>query len=226
MKTDTQHLDYLISQYVDGCLDAASKKSLEQTLVNDPQARQLYKDQNEVQDLLDDWGNRIPLIDWDQFDKQLATRLQRETVGGRRTPLLQRWTKPLAIAASLFLAATIGYFWNDLSHSTVQPTARPVVIAPEPAKGHASVQLDDTVTPATPTFRSMTIAEPNAFVATPRAAVEITSPDDEVAATALQDVLNHSLGTTKRPSSITAINVTPAPKEQDKSDAPSHYQYP
>ena len=38
MKTDTQHLEYLISQYVDGCLDAANKKSLEQRLLNDPSA--------------------------------------------------------------------------------------------------------------------------------------------------------------------------------------------
>ncbi|MCL2641476.1 MAG: hypothetical protein FWD53_11560 [Phycisphaerales bacterium] len=224
MKTDTQHLDYLISQYVDGCLDTASKKSLEQTLVNDPQARQLYKDQHEVQDILDDWGNRIPMIDWDQFDKQLATRLQRETVGGwvgRRASLLQRWAKPLAIAASLFLAAAIGYFWNDLSHPTTTPTAHPVVVTPEPVKGHATVQLDDTITPAIPSFRSMTIAEPNALVTAPRTAVEITSPDDEVAATALQDALNHSLGTTKRPSSITAINATPTPP-----DKPPTPQYP
>src|SRR5271170_6512852 len=117
MKTDTQHLDYLISQYVDGCLDAASKKSLEQRLLNDPDARLLYKEQHDVQEILDDWGNRIPLINWDEFDQKLARRLENETVGGQRVSLFRRWGKPLSIAAALFVAASLGYGWHAWSIS-------------------------------------------------------------------------------------------------------------
>src|SRR5580698_6096324 len=104
MKNDTQHLDYLISQYVDGCLDAASKKSLESQMVNDPSARAIYKEHRDVQDLLDDWGNRIPLIHWDEFDKKLAAKLEHETVGGQKVSIFRRWARPLSAAAALFVA--------------------------------------------------------------------------------------------------------------------------
>src|SRR5882757_5145217 len=93
MKSDNQHLDFLISQYVDGCLDATSKKSLEQRMVVDPQARTMLAEHREVQDLLDDWGNRIPWINWDQFDQKLATRLEKETVGGPKATFWHKWSK-------------------------------------------------------------------------------------------------------------------------------------
>jgi anti-sigma factor RsiW len=113
MKTDTQHLDFLISQYVDGSLDTASRKSMEQRLLTDPESRKLYTDHREVQDLLDDWGNRIPLINWDDFDNKLASRLEKETVGGNSPWLFRRWMRPVAAAAALFLAASVGYNWHD-----------------------------------------------------------------------------------------------------------------
>src|SRR5689334_14029400 len=112
MKNDTQHLDYLISQYVVGSLDSANKKSLEQTLLSSPQARQLYKEHREVQDVLDDWGNRLPMINWDDFDQKLATRLENETVGAERPSFFRRWARPMSIAASLLVAASVGYAWH------------------------------------------------------------------------------------------------------------------
>src|ERR1044071_4953219 len=99
METDNQHLDFLISQYVDGCLEGAGKKSVEQKMLTDPAARGLYSEHRETQDLLDDWGNRIPLIHWDDFDKQLAARLEHEEVGGDRKHGWRRWMKPMAAAA-------------------------------------------------------------------------------------------------------------------------------
>ncbi len=41
MKQDNQHLDFLISQYVDGCLEGAGKKSVEQQMLNDRSMRKL-----------------------------------------------------------------------------------------------------------------------------------------------------------------------------------------
>src|SRR5690242_6361754 len=106
MKSDTQHLDFLISQYVDGTLEGSGRKSMEQKLLTDPEARKLYADHREVQDLLDDWGNRIPLINWEDFDQKLAGRLERETVGGNTRWLFRRWMRPVAAAAALFIAAS------------------------------------------------------------------------------------------------------------------------
>ncbi|MCL2647868.1 MAG: hypothetical protein FWD61_12785 [Phycisphaerales bacterium] len=234
---DTQHLDYLISQYVDGCLDAASKKSLEQTLVNDPQARQLYKDQREVQDMLDDWGNRIPMIHWDEFDKRLAARLEHETVGARRVSMFRRWAGPLSIAACLFLAASIGYAWHAWSNPVVSPTNTSIAISSAPVTPQSSIHLDDTLVSRRPSFRGISIDEPNAF-ATPsalRTDVEITSPDDEAAATSMRDAIRYGLGDdVKRPGSVTAFNGAPpsSPKDKEKekssipTDDPIPYQYP
>jgi len=152
MKTDTQHLEYLISQYVDGCLDAANKKSLEQRLLNDPSARALYKEQHDVQDMLDDWGNRIPMIHWDEFDQQLARRLESETVGGRRVSIFRRWGKPISIAAALVVAATLGYSWQAWSgggkhvvnlvngqEQLNNPAMRGVAVEPQVAENDGSV---------------------------------------------------------------------------------------
>ncbi len=136
MKTDTQHLDYLFSQYVDGCVDTASRKSLEQKLVMEPKARELYKDHREVQELLDDWGNRIPLINWDEFDQKLAKRLENENVGGQRTSTFRQWLKPMSIAASLALAVSLGYGWHAWS--------TPAPIAP------GNVAVAPIITPARP----------------------------------------------------------------------------
>jgi len=115
MKPESQHLEFLVSQYVDGCLEGASRKTVEQKLLHDPSARAIYGEQRETQDLLDDWGNRIPLIDWDDFDRTLATRLEKEAFDGRRARAIKRWIKPAAVAASLLLAAGMGYAWHGMS---------------------------------------------------------------------------------------------------------------
>ncbi len=134
MHDDNQHLDFLISQHVDGCLDGAGKKSVEQHLLTNPDARKLYQEQREVQDVLDDWGSRIPMINWQEFDQQLATRLENESVGGQKQPG-RRWYKPLAAAAALFIAASLGYGWHAVSGNAaaVTPGAGPVATL-EPAR--------------------------------------------------------------------------------------------
>jgi len=133
MKSESQHLDFLISQYVDGCLDGANKKSVEQQLLTDPTARKMYDEHREVQDLLDDYGNRIPLINWDEFDQNLAVQLATENVGMSRYSIFRRWAKPVAAAAALFIAASIGYSWHALwspRHVGTGPVAPVAAIQP------------------------------------------------------------------------------------------------
>jgi hypothetical protein len=163
MKSDTQHLDFLISQYVDGSLDPSSKKSLEQTMLANPQARGLYKEHRDVQDTLDDWGNRIPLIDWDSFDKKLADRLEQETVGSERPSIFRRWARPMAAAAALFVAASVGYTWHAWTSTTITVDTPPVsaveqhnVVVPfeveRPADklpGHRKFAIDENIKPGT-----------------------------------------------------------------------------
>ena len=78
MNSDTQHLDFLISQYVDGCLDGAGKKSVEQKLMTDPAARELYREHREVQDLLGHNNVETTMI---------YTHVMRDMTKGPQSPL-------------------------------------------------------------------------------------------------------------------------------------------
>jgi hypothetical protein len=131
MKNDTQHLEFLISQFVDGTLDASTRKTIEQQLLTDPVARRIFKEQHETQELLDDWGNRLPMINWAEFDNVLATRLEQEAAGPQKISLWRKWSKPLAIAASLFVAAGVGYAFHAMQAGpgsiAVKPTDPPAI---------------------------------------------------------------------------------------------------
>jgi len=160
MKSESQHLDFLVSQYVDGCLDGANKKSVEQQLLTDPGARKMYDEHREVQDLLDDWGNRIPLINWDEFDQNLAGRLATENVGSSRYAFFRRWAKPVAAAAALFIAASMGYSWHAWwgPHQAVkQETQRSVAELPV-----MKVTIPSLQGSTQPSSRGMYIDEPEA----------------------------------------------------------------
>jgi hypothetical protein len=175
MKSDTQHLDFLISQYVDGCLDASSKKSIEQKLLNDPEARKLYTDHRETQDLLDDWGNRIPMINWDDFDQKLAARLEKETVGSDRGRIFRRWARPAAVAASLFIAAGIGYSVHLLSD---KPVPQPNIIAlPAPTPTGDGVHFPDYELPHRSAHREFDVVEQLRTAKLNKDAVTISAPD-------------------------------------------------
>ncbi|MGN6368114.1 MAG: anti-sigma factor family protein [Phycisphaerae bacterium] len=186
MKTDTQHLDYLISQYVDGCLDAASRKSLEQRLLNDPEARKLYKEQHDVQEMLDDWGNRIPMINWEQFDQELGMRLENETVGGRTVNFFRRWGRPMSIAAGLMVAASLGYGWHAIS--TRKPmVAMPTVphVAPQVTK--PGVAIEPLVTPSSASVARVQVDEqPGQPVSSVENSVAITPPGNMEGADSLK----------------------------------------
>ena len=134
MNAENEHLDFLISQYVDGSLEGAGKKSVEQKLVADPEARELYAEHRAVQDVLDDYGSRIPLINWEEFDKRLEVRLEAEVRQEQRGSIFRRRMRPVAAAAALLIAAALGYAWHAWSSHTGQPApdiaAVPQMVAP------------------------------------------------------------------------------------------------
>ena len=185
MKTDTQHLDYLISQYVDGCLDTGSRKSLEQRLLNDPEARKLYKEQHDVQEVLDDWGNRIPMINWEQFDHNLALRLENETVGGRTRNLFRRWGRPMSIAAGLMIAASLGYGWHAIS-TTHRMFANPTVPPVQQGPVNPGVAVEPPVTSSNASVARVQVDEQAGNAdASANNSVAITPPGNSEGADAL-----------------------------------------
>jgi hypothetical protein len=236
MKQDTQHLDFLISQYVDGCLDGASKKSVEQQLLTDPSARKLYTEHREVQDLLDDWGNRIPLIDWDEFDQKLATRLEHETVGSERQTFFRRWGRPIAAAAALFIAASVGYSWHAFwgSAAPVQPPQQVAVVKPAP---RTFVAVADQPQASQPWRSRFVVDEQGARATAARpvdaAAVAVSAPGDAAAVESLKDTVRIGLlnvNDIARPASSStgsvAVDILPEPRKDREADAPLESIYP
>jgi hypothetical protein len=194
MKPDSQHLDFLISQYVDGCLEGANKKSVEQQLLTDPPARKLYEEHREVQDLLDDWGNRIPLINWDEFDQKLAFRLAQETVGASPYSRFRRWSKPLAAAAALIIAAMVGYGVNGmLSHKS---PVGPIAHDPVPENSVSRVNLVDGRRTTQPSRTTIAVAEPGVASEAPRPknTVVMHAPNSVEARDALADSVHMGMG--------------------------------
>ncbi|HVS70227.1 MAG TPA: hypothetical protein VHQ47_03115 [Phycisphaerae bacterium] len=216
MQHDHQHLDFLISQHVDGSLDAAGKKSVEQRLLTDPEARKLYQEHREVQDVLDDWGSRIPMINWEDFDRKLAGRLEKETVGtpAQRTP---GWWKPVAAAAALFVAAWGGYAWHAISGNGSQ-TAVATVARPAAGGGFAtaSVKIDDNGSAPVASSARFRVDDSPMSLGAPEATasnVSVAAPGDVAASEALRDAvmsglshLSNMANIDSKPGSASAMN--------------------
>ena len=103
MTQETQHLEFLISQYVDNVLDAPNRKFVEQQLSADPAARNLLQQHREAQDMLDDYGSRLPMINWAEFDATLTARLDAEIAAPVQAAAWRRWVRPVAAAAALLV---------------------------------------------------------------------------------------------------------------------------
>jgi hypothetical protein len=142
MKSDTQHLEFLISQYVDGTLDAASRKSIEQQLLTDPVARKLYQEHQETQDVLDDFGSRLPMINWSEFEATLGERLEKEAGGGRSKIKWRKWIMPASIAAGLMIAVGGGFFFGYVIRAMEAPAGGPpIIVNPAPVTPSRDVEF-------------------------------------------------------------------------------------
>jgi hypothetical protein len=222
MKNDTQHLDYLISQYVDGCLDTGSKKSLEQKLVNDPTARQLYKEQRDVQDVLDDWGNRIPMINWDEFDQKLAKRLETETVGGGQTSVFRRFARPISAAAALLIAVGVGYGWRAMSITSQNGTGVVVEGPGTPTVAPVAVSIEGNGNDRG--SRSAFVHFPEAMASDsqgPRTVVSVISPEDILATKSMGEAVAYGFGPQRLPSTV-AVNLPPEKKSEKEEVGPAY----
>lgn len=203
---DNQHLEFLISQYVDDTLEADDRKLVETQIATNPVARQLYKDHSEAQDLLEEFGGRIPLINWHEFDQSLAARLADEAAVMKQKPQAQisqwrRWGRPSAIAASLLLAAGIGYGWRAFIQPVhpITPTAN-VAVDNHPIK---NVQLTDQ--PALGSARqSVQVLEVPGESSTATASVKIQDAAGDSHNTAVANNTNADQNNTRKP-------ITPVP---------------
>jgi hypothetical protein len=193
MNPDNQHLDFLISQYVDGTLEGAGKKSVEQQLLTDPAARKLYTEHREVQDILDDFGSRIPLVNWSEFDAQLETRLDIESHEKRRQATFRRRLRPLAAAAALVIAATLGYGWHAWSHQQTDTLA----VNPATTNAPGAPVQQATIHAPSETTASYAGIQINELPMQPPGTIEgvaLNVPSDQMALQALQANVQYGLG--------------------------------
>jgi len=195
MQQDNQHLDFLISQYVDGTLEGAGKKSVEQKMLLDPAARALYAEHQETQDLLDDWGNRLPLIDWNAFDAKLSQKLDEHAKEQERVTIFRRRLKPVAAAAALLLAASVGYGWHAVSQvSRGIPSQGPIVNNGSVERPHQFAGLPEA-SGTKPSYVGFGVDEPAAKGLIQGVAVEpvYSIPENATALQSLQDSVVNGL---------------------------------
>ncbi len=215
MTKDTQHLDFLISQYVDQTLDATTRRTIEQQIAADPIAAVLYKDHCEVQDVLEDWGNRLPMINWDEFDGVLAARLEKEVPQtGEPVSPLRRWSRVLAAAAALFVAGTIGYTWH--AFTTPMPTRNNGIVQTNPDTGPQHIVNFSKPAATGPSMDSVVYEHPP-VISGGNLKVEMRQPSGSSMEPAEGTAINDKL---KNPGSVVGIAVQKAHKP-DRTDAPS-----
>jgi len=195
MKAETQHLDFLISQYVDGTLEGAGKKSVEQKMLTDPEARKLYAEHREVQDILDDYGNRIPLVNWDEFDKTLDERLEVEAREKMRGSIFRRRLKPVAAAAALLIAVGLGYGWKAMSNHTVQQMPGSVAATQMVVPPSHNVVFPESLAVTRASQVAAKVDEPGTNVAEGSVeGITYSAPADQVAFQALEMSVQYGFG--------------------------------
>ncbi len=228
MKNDTQHLEFLISQYVDGTLDAASKKSLEQRMVVDPDSRAAYQEQREVQDVLDDWGNRLPWINWEKFDAELTHRLEKETVGGQRITFWRSWGKAMAVAASLLVAVGVGYVWRGISASVNDTNSAAAQVAKASAPSQ-SVTVEENAALSQGMHGSLRRVEFPEFPKSTETAgnVQFSVPPDVAATESLKQAVEMSLPKVANANSVVQTQpnavTAEAPEKPRREVPPDHF---
>lgn len=208
VKSDTQHLEFLISQYVDGTLDVNTRKTVEQELVRNRDAREIYRQQQEVQDVLDDYGNRLPWINWDEFDKTLATKLENETMGSGERAWWVRWGKSMSVAAALLIAVGVGYSWRAWSGGEgTQEQVNMAVGGPASGPSKTFSINEDVVARGAGGVGSLSefsVEMPTRSGSVVRNRVDISPPPEMAAKLALDDIIKIGTGVQAQPSSVTA----------------------
>jgi anti-sigma factor RsiW len=103
-------MEYLISRFADNTLSEPERKKARQLIKSNPQCRRWLANHRQMQEVLDDWSSRLPMLDWKSFDAAVASRIDRRIRAGE-THLLwaRRWLGAAAVAGMLALIG--GTFW-------------------------------------------------------------------------------------------------------------------
>jgi len=105
--SNQQDIEFLICQYADGALEPQQAREVEALLAADPHYQHLLQQHRALNESLNDWASRIPMVDWNALHDQLSARLRKS----QARPALQRnWMRAIAAAAAIALIATVLMF--------------------------------------------------------------------------------------------------------------------
>ncbi|HZL35995.1 MAG TPA: hypothetical protein VFC78_11835 [Tepidisphaeraceae bacterium] len=145
----TQDLEYSISQYLDGTLDASERAELERRLESDAAARALLGEYRRLDAALK--AEPLPDVRWDALAESISLAIDRAVEQTARPYRLPGWVRvaaPLAMAASVLVAAGVGIRVYLTARPTAplathsrQQEARTSPPARQPAEQLASIEI-------------------------------------------------------------------------------------
>lgn len=120
--------DFLVSQYVDGTLDATARREFEQRLASDVDLAKLVREYRAVDSAIGSWAERSPDLDWFRFEADVRRGRERIDAAGRGMPRIHGLFVPLAAAASIVFALSL---WRSVPSNDATTVAMVTVGAPE-----------------------------------------------------------------------------------------------
>lgn len=149
-------LEFQISQYVDGQLDAGAAKALEMRLRDDAAARSLLAEYQQVAAVVRD-NTPLPAINWNRLAESISTNIESAEEQRIEQRFRMPWMQIASSIAAVAACALIGLFIFRSQDVTV-PTDSTVVIAPSRI---AEVSLATAEPAAGPRIAEVTIDMPN-----------------------------------------------------------------
>lgn len=120
-------MEYLVSRYADNTLSEPERNRARQLLKSNPDCRRWLAEHRQLQEVLDDWSNRLPMLDWNAFDTALAKRIdeklkQRQT----RAPRVRQWLGAIAVAGLAAITAATLWLTHPPARKDIPSFVQPV----------------------------------------------------------------------------------------------------
>jgi hypothetical protein len=151
-------MEYLVSRYADNTLSEPERKKARQLIKCNPDCRRWLAEHRQLREVLDDWSNRLPMLDWNAFDAALAQRIDKKIKAGENHILhVRQWLGAVAVAGLIaLLGATI---W--LTHP---PARKDIPSYAQPPRGVATGPKFATRSAATAALKQPHIGKPAAVI--------------------------------------------------------------
>lgn len=133
--------EFLISQYLDGTLDAGQRRGVARQIEQDPAMARLLEEYRAVERLIKQAAGKVPEVDWEVFAAGIDRRRRAVETAGVSGLRVIRVFAPLAAAAAAVAITFLLLYRAPLDHRTVAPVgdivssveiARPVHPTPAP----------------------------------------------------------------------------------------------